>query len=114
MSDSLFPEARLAAWQKGKTPAEAARDEALARVAQSQQSWMRQNWSTLVMLARHAGEFTTDDLWACVTRPPEPRAMGHAVKAMQKKGLIEPTGRYRKSLEVSCHARPKAVWRWIA
>lgn len=43
----------------------------------------------------------------------EKRAMGPLVKGLQREGLIRPTGTYRKSREVGCHARPKAVWRWV-
>lgn len=54
--------------------------------------------------------FTTDDLWAKLAHPPEPRAMGAVVKHASTTGLITATGRYVRSARAACHARPVAVW----
>lgn len=61
-------------------------------------------------------EFTTDEVWAhlgdagqAIT---EPRAMGVAMRAAGKAGLIHPTPTYRPSARPACHARPVRVWRW--
>lgn len=60
------------------------------------------------------GSFTGDDVWRAVpdgVRPPEPRALGGAVRRARKLGLIESTETYRPSDRVECHGRPQLVWR---
>lgn len=59
--------------------------------------------------------FTTDDVWfrlgeIGVGAPREPRAMGAAITAAAKAGLIVNGGQYRKSERPQAHARPIPIW----
>lgn len=59
--------------------------------------------------ARHPLVFV-DDLWeAGLERPPQPKALGPAVRAAARAGIIEKTGDYRPSR--SSNLLPKPVWR---
>ncbi len=44
-------------------------------------------------------------------KPPSPNAWGALALSMAKKGLIEHTGRYQRSVKFKNHARSAAVWR---
>lgn len=73
------------------------------------------NW---LMAARQAivdqipgAKFTTDDLWELVGAPREPRAMGAAMTAARKEGLISALDEHKLSVRPECHRRPLRVWR---
>lgn len=90
--------------------AEAARDEAIRNVERGAPAAWLAAASALIKAFPAGTHFTTDDLWAKLTSPPEPRAMGAVVKHASMTGLITSTGRYLKSARAECHARPVAVW----
>lgn len=95
-----------------------ARDLALADVAKREDDVAAIAGALRALLADLVGpdpEFTTDDVWTqlgdraqAVT---EPRAMGVAMRAAAKAGLIVATPNYRPSHRPACHARPVRVWR---
>lgn len=92
--------------------AQRAKDEAIDRVEQNaDQRWLHNARIAILNLARSGGTFTTDDLWATLRQPHEPRAMGAAIRAAVRDGIIHPTGDYRPSRRVACHGRPLRVWR---
>jgi hypothetical protein len=94
------------------TLADDARDEAVARVeAAADVAWWAEAKRALWTTIQRSGEFTTDDI-EC-SRPREPRAWGPVLLAAARAGLIVKTGRMRKSNQVVCHAREKAVSRVV-
>lgn len=94
---------------------EAAAAEAVARaVAAAPDGWTQDARMLLRMIAATDAEFTTDDLWARLTAPPEPRAMGGIIRWGAEQGLIVDTGRSRKSTRTECHARPVTIWAGVA
>lgn len=87
------------------------RDAALDRLQSANAAWC----DSVVAAIRAmpiAAAFTTDQLWAALgeNRPPEPRAMGAAIRQARREGLIWPTGTYQKSERPECHARPVPLW----
>lgn len=90
---------------------QAAADEAIDRVgAAAPEDWTAHARSVLRELARAGGEITTDELWARLPSPPEPRAMGAVIRWGQQQGLISDSGRSRPSRRSECHGRPVAIW----
>lgn len=62
-------------------------------------------------VALNHAELTSDDVWATgLPSPPEPRAMGPALRVAAKEGYIKPLPRYRESGRRVCHNRPVRVW----
>lgn len=93
---------------------EQAADEAIARAgAAAPGDWTAAARATLRALAASGAEFTTDDLWAQLPSPPEPRAMGAVIRWGALQGLIVDTGRSRKSNRPECHARPVSIWQGV-
>jgi hypothetical protein len=94
------------------TKGEALRDVALDRMAKAQPGWIALVEQLICAMPAHQ-EFTTDELWHALGKltPPEPRAMGSAMQAAKRRGLIVATGNYRQSERPDCHARPVLVWR---
>ena len=95
--------------------AEAARDEAIARVEHNaDRNWMVAAQTAVAFLAMTCDEFTTDEMWEAlreVDATHEPRAMGAVMRAAARRGLVVKTDRVRNSVRPECHARPVAVWR---
>ena len=96
--------------------AQQARDEAVARVdANANKEWKVRAYEVVQYLASAEDEFTTDDVWAMLDSSAENtherRAMGGVITRAARAGLIENTGRVKKSTRVVCHQNPKAVWR---
>lgn len=99
------------------TPAagEAAAAAAVARAAAAApDAWTQDARGALRLIAATGIEFTTDDLWARLPAPPEPRAMGAIIRWGAEQGVIVDTGRARKSTRPECHARPVTIWRGVA
>lgn len=87
------------------------RDLALARVeANAPDGWMDAALQAIRSLRGHKREITTDDLWELLPSPPEPRAMGAAVRQAALSGLLRKTDRVRPSVRPECHRRPVAIW----
>ncbi len=98
------------------TTATTARDSALARVERhASPEWIAAANKAVRSCARILHEITTDDVWGALdwmnAYTHEPRAMGAVMKQAVADGIIEPTGTYRKSVRVACHARPVLVYR---
>jgi len=92
--------------------AERRRDQAIRRVGDAAEPWTQHAVDIIGLVALARFDFTSDDVWAALdVKPDEPRALGAAMKAAASRGIIFPTGEYRKSARPECHARPVAVWR---
>ena len=89
---------------------EAQRDHQLDLLAQANLDWIALCVSVIRGLPR-ASLFCTDQLWEYVNAPLEPRAMGAAIVEARRRGLIKPTGVYRRSTRKACNARPVLLWR---
>jgi tRNA(Arg) A34 adenosine deaminase TadA len=101
------------------TPAqvgEQAKQEALQMVATGNEAWLDKAISQIELVAKEKLEFTTDDVWAAITKaglglPGEMRAMGMAIVRAKNDGVMRDTGRYIKSNRPVCHRRPIPVYR---
>jgi len=96
--------------------AEAAADEALARVeAHADPDWKDRAYAIIFELARVRVEFTTDDVWRELGQAGvdthEPRALGALMRQAAADHVIAPTDRYKPSSRVVCHGRPVRIWR---
>lgn len=91
--------------------AEASRDRGMARAAESSgDGWQSYAVGFIEDYARRSPTVFVDDLWeAGLERPAQPKALGPAVLAASRAGLIEKTGEYRPSR--SSNMLPKPVWR---
>lgn len=83
---------------------------ALTRVeAHAPADWKNAASAVLARLAATGEPFTTDDVWAQVPQPPEPRALGALIRAAAQAGKIRRVG-WRESSRPECHCRPVAMW----
>lgn len=103
-----------ARFDKGES--EERREEAIARAgAAADSDWKVLARKAIEQLARARETFTTDDVWkllpADVAETHEPRALGAIMRAAARDGIIEATDEWTLSEQVSCHRRPKRVWR---
>ena len=89
------------------------RDTALARVeAHADDSWLARARAVVLSVSASRTEFTSDDLWSAgLPKPREPRALGAVLRELARQGLIESTGRFVRTTQVSRHAAPILVWR---
>lgn len=95
--------------------ADAAKERGIDRAERGAgEAWMTAALAAVRRLARERVTFTTDDVWQLVGQPPEPRAMGAAMRAAGKLKLAEPTGNFEMSRRAACHRRPLRVWRSTA
>lgn len=88
------------------------RDTALVQVAAgADPDWMATAWDALVRYLETHPTWFSDDFWAATTieRPRESRALGPLVLKAAKKGLMEKTGEFRKS--VASNMTEKPCWR---
>lgn len=91
--------------------AKAAADAAIARVEEAAPGeWLAAARAVVVGLAAHVRFLTSDDVWARLAHPPEPRALGAVMRQLAEEGVLRPTGRVQPSTRPECHARPVAVW----
>jgi hypothetical protein len=90
-----------------------ARDVAIERVARGSGEWQVDALAAIRSLAAAQPSLTTDDVWRTLGRDPdvEGRAMGAAMRAAAKLGLVRKTERTTKSHRVACHRRDLRVWR---
>lgn len=98
--------------------AEAARDEAIARVENNaNQDWLDAFRRALERVARGRLHFNTDPVWEEFEREypqpkqHEPRAAGAVVVKAMRDGVISPTDMFWASNRKSCHKRPLRVYR---
>lgn len=91
--------------------AEAARDAGMTTAETSAgETWQTYAVRFIRNYARANPTVFVDDLWeAGLERPPQPKALGPAVRAAARTGIIEKTGDYRPSR--SSNLLPKPVWR---
>lgn len=83
---------------------------ALAQVeANAPADWKNAASAALARLAATGAPFTTDDVWAQVPQPQEPRALGALIRAAARAGAIRRVG-WRESSRPECHSRPVAMW----
>lgn len=83
---------------------------ALARVeANAPTDWIDAAKAVLARLAACGEPFTTDDVWAALPQPPEPRAIGALIRTAAQAGKIRRVG-WRASSRPECHCRPVAMW----
>lgn len=71
--------------------------------------WKNAATAVLARLAATGEPFTTDDVWAALPRPPEPRALGALIRSAAIAGKIRRVG-WRISERPECHRRPVAMW----
>ena len=92
---------------------ERAKDEAIATVEKgAPEGWLDEARDLIKSLALRHLYICSDDLWAAgLSDPPEPRALGAAMRNARYAGLIEPTGHYVNSIQVSRHHAPVRIWR---
>ena len=91
-----------------------ARDVAVASIGDATSSWwMRAAREAIVTCAKRGGLFNTDDVWKLLGQSEglDNRSMGAAMTSARNEGLIVTTDHYRNSEQVSCHGRPKRLWR---
>lgn len=97
-----------------------ARDVAMAQVdANADDYWKNCVEETIRRICRElgfSGRFSTDLVWKYLEEDfpnaatHERKAMGPAMSAAAKQGLIRKTGDWVESDRIECHARPVAVW----
>ena len=74
--------------------------------------WKNAATAVLARLAATGKPFTTDDVWAALPQPPEPRAIGALIKSAAQAGKIYRVG-WRSSSRPECHCRPVAMWEGV-
>jgi len=89
------------------------RDEAIARVENGSFSQAVANWVEDCVIP--GARFTTDDIWEYLERehvptPDEPRAMGAAIMAAQRRKLCTPTSEFIPTRRKQAHKSPQRVW----
>lgn len=94
------------------TAAHYAAEEAIARVSGSLTEDQRDDGILAVgEAALVRPTITTDDVDFELPEGVDPRAFVTLMRGAAKHGFIEITDEYRPSTSVTCHARPKRVWR---
>lgn len=85
--------------------------EAIERVERNADAdWIEAAYMAVVRIAAVRAAFTTDQVWAEVGSPREPRAMGAVMRRANREGICKPTDRTRASARPENHARPVRVW----
>ena len=108
-----MPEQLALDWNREDKRASAvARDKAIGRVERATGEWQVDALAAIRAVAYANTELTTDDVWKALGRNPdvEGRAMGAAMRAAAKLGLVRRTDRTKKSHRVACHRRDLRVW----
>lgn len=89
----------------------------MERVAKTNADWMPHAARAIVWCARRMKSFTTDHVWyrlfkAGAPAPKEPRAMGPAMSAAERDGVIAKIeGKREPSMRPCHHQCPVQVWR---
>lgn len=88
-----------------------AKEAAIAQVdVHADVDWKRRAERVVLALAGTGGTFTTDDVWAYIEKPREPRALGAVMRMLAKAKRIQTTGTFKKTAQVLRHHAPIAVW----
>lgn len=93
--------------------ANAAKDEAIARVeAHANEEWLEQARWAIHLVAASRPSFTSQEVWPHIPgETHDKRAMGAAMRAAEREGIIEPTLTWQQSDSIVNHRRPQRVWR---
>lgn len=88
------------------------REEALQNVEEGAPTgWVFQAMHIIEIVARTHERFTPDNIWeAGLGKPPEPRALGAAMRAARKAGYMEPLNEFVPSRNPLQHRTPIRVW----
>ncbi len=91
-------------------------DVAVSRVRQGASSaFLLAASEAIVKVARVQATFICDDVWQALSgsgvQTQDNRALGAAMRAAVRDGVIEPTAEFRPSAQVQCHSNPRRVWR---
>lgn len=75
--------------------------------------WRDEAYAAVIRTARTLAEFTSDEVWTVGDLPQtrENRALGPVILRAQRAGVIEDTGRIRRTKQVKSHGSPARVWR---
>ena len=90
------------------------RDQALARVAESNPSWQESAMAAVRGLAQSRPTLTTDDVWQALgghDPSMEGRVMGAVMVSAAHAGIIVKTPMTMKSERAACHRRDLRVWK---
>lgn len=90
------------------------RDQALERLEDAHALWLETAVLVIARVAYTHPTFTSDDVWhalpTTLQTPPEPRALGAAMRMAKRDGTIVPTEAWTFSTRAVCHRRPLRVW----
>lgn len=84
--------------------------------ANADQQWLAMALGVVADLAQRMPEFTTDDIWAALSRawpgkgPRERRAMGAVMRQAVAQKIARPLNRVHGSVSTVNHGRPLRVW----
>lgn len=95
--------------RKGET----LRDEGIARVSGRNTAWLDNALALIASEVAPGTELMGEDLRAIpgIGEPTHPNAFGALVRTAIRRGLIEPTGQFRKAKRETIHAHRLAVYR---
>tara|TARA_R110000796_G_scaffold167313_4_gene284235 strand:+ start:9105 stop:9431 length:327 start_codon:yes stop_codon:yes gene_type:complete len=98
---------------KPPSSGEEARDEALTQVSENTGEWKDRamNLISSVPMDTFIGEDIREHIVGKIGNPHSNNAMGALVMNAVRRGIIEPTGEYRKMRRKSSHARESKVYR---
>tara|TARA_R100000808_G_scaffold1155_1_gene5430 strand:+ start:3616 stop:3963 length:348 start_codon:yes stop_codon:yes gene_type:complete len=92
-----------------------ARDTGIKQAEQNAGSeWAKIALDALVRTALEKQEFIVEEVWKNIPNDfttHENRAIGAVITRGKKEGIIEPTGRYKKSSIRQHHSTPRQIWR---
>ena len=93
------------------------RNEAMERAEQAApENWKEAAATAVENVAKRMPEFIPDDVWAELTnmgwteKPPEGRALGPVMMSAARRGVIQNSGRVRRTTQARSHAAPVTVW----
>jgi len=74
-------------------------------------NWLPIAIKAVQQVASGCRRFTADDVWPLVPAVVDPKAMGRAILAAKRDGLISPTPQFVTSRRWQCKWRPVRAWR---
>tara|TARA_R100000655_G_scaffold8431_4_gene22052 strand:- start:10810 stop:11124 length:315 start_codon:yes stop_codon:yes gene_type:complete len=82
--------------------------------AASPETWREKAREIAIEICYEKEEWTTDDIWEKgLAKVREPRALGGVCTRLRNEGIIEDTGRVRRSTREGNHGRKLTIWRSI-
>lgn len=92
--------------------ADAKKQQALEQVyANAPDLWKKEAASAVIAVAYALPEFTSDDVWKILWKPPESRALGPIIRKAAIDGYVEKTERRRATSQVSRHYTDVTIWK---